>query len=78
MSITQILEELPTLTLEEREEIRQRLAEIDGERWLDGDDPLTEEEKALIEARLESHERHPETAIPWKEFKARLSRRLEQ
>jgi putative addiction module component (TIGR02574 family) len=78
MSKAEILEELPTLTPEERDEIRLKLAEIDGDRWLDDDDPLTDEEKALIEARISAHERNPETAIPWKEFKERLNRRLGQ
>jgi len=78
MSKVDILEELPKLTPEERDEIRLRLAELDGDRWLDEDDPLTNDEKALIEARIEAHERNPATAIPWDEFKARLSRRLGQ
>jgi putative addiction module component (TIGR02574 family) len=76
MSKTEILEELPKLTPEDRDEIRLKLAEIDGDRWFDGDDPLTDEQKALIESRIEEHERNPETAIPWDEFKARLNRRL--
>jgi len=77
MSKTEILEELPKVTPEERYEIRLKLAEID-DRWLDDDDPLTGEEKALIEARIELHERNPGTAIPWEEFKARLRQRLAQ
>ena len=52
MSKTDILEELPKLTLEERHEIRLKLAELDGDGWLDDDDPLTDDEKALLEARL--------------------------
>ena len=76
MSKTEILEELPKLTSAERHEIRLKLAELDGEDWLDDDDPLTDEEKALIESRIEAHEKNPETAIPWDEVKARLNRRL--
>ena len=49
MSKTEILEELPKLTSEERHEIRLKLAELDGDGWVDDDDPLTEEQKALIE-----------------------------
>ena len=52
MSKTEILEELPKLTPEDRYEIRLKLAELDGDGWLDDDDPLTDEEKALLEARL--------------------------
>ena len=76
MSKTEILEELPKLTAEERYEIRLKLAELDGDGWLDDDDPLTDEQKALIESRIEAHEKNPEAAVPWEEFKARLNRRL--
>ena len=50
MSKTEMLEQLPQLTPEERFEIRVKLAELDGDRWLDEDDPLTEEQKALLDA----------------------------
>jgi hypothetical protein len=76
MSKTEILEELPKLTSAERYEIRLRLAELDGDDWLDDEDPLTAEQKALIDSRIEAHEKNPETSIPWEEVKARLNRRL--
>ena len=76
MSKTEILEELPKLTSAERYEIRLKLAELDGDDWLDDDDPLTDEEKALLESRIEAHEKNPEAAIPWDEVKARINRRL--
>jgi putative addiction module component (TIGR02574 family) len=76
MSKTEILEELPKLTSAERYEIRLKLAELEGDDWLDDDDPLTDDEKELIESRIEAHEKNPETAIPWEEIKARLNRRL--
>ena len=76
MSKTEILEELPKLTSEERHEIRLKLAELDGDGWLDDDDPLTDEEKALIEARLVAYEKDPDAGSSWEEFKARLNRRL--
>ena len=78
MSKTEILEELPKLTSQERYEIRLKLAELDGDDWLDDDDPLTDKEKALIESRIEAHEKSPETAVPWEEVKARLDRRLDE
>lgn len=78
MSKTEILEELPKLTSEERYEIRLKLAELDGDDWLDDDDPLTDKEKALIESRIQAHESNPETAVPWEEVKARLNRRLDE
>jgi hypothetical protein len=41
MSKTEILEELPKLTKTERQEIRLRLAELDGDDWLDDEELLT-------------------------------------
>ena len=76
MSKTEILEELPKLTKEERFEIRLKLAELDGDAWLDDDDPLTDEQKALLEARLAEIERHPDRSIPWNEVKLRLEERF--
>ena len=56
MSKTEILEELPRLTPEDRYEIRVKLAELDGDRWLDDDDPLTDEQKALLDAPRGFHQ----------------------
>jgi len=76
MSKAEILAEISRLTKEERYEIRVKLAEMDSDGWLEEDDPLTDAEKALIEARLEAHEKNPDSAIPLEEFNARLRRRL--
>jgi len=76
MSKAEILTELTKLTLAERDEIRLKLAELDGQEWLDADDPLTDADKALIESRIEAHDKNPETAIPWQQFDAQLKRRL--
>jgi len=76
MSKAEILAEIPKLTPEEREEIYLKIVELDSDEWLDADDPLTDEQKALIETRIEAHEKNPQSAIPWEEFNARLKRRL--
>jgi putative addiction module component (TIGR02574 family) len=76
MSKSEILSELPRLTREERYEIRVKLAEMDSDEWLDEDAPLSVEDKALIEARMEAHEKNPGTALSWEDFDARLRRRL--
>ena len=76
MSKTEILQELPKLTPQEQQEIRLKLAELDGDPWLDSDDPLTDQEKALLEARLAEIEKHPEKSIPWDEAKKRLDARF--
>jgi Putative addiction module component len=52
-----------------------KLAELDGDAWLDDDDPLTDEQKALSEARLADMEEHPGKSIPW-EAKRRLEERF--
>ena len=72
MSKAEILQELPKLTKEERFEIRVRLAEMDGDGWLDEDAPLTDAEKQLIDERLAEHETDPRTAISFEEFKTQL------
>jgi hypothetical protein len=72
MSKNEILENLPKLTSEERYEIRLKLAELDGGGWLDDDDPLSDEEKALLNARLVDMEQHPERSIPWDEARRRI------
>ena len=55
MSKAEIVEELARLTPSEREEVRLKLAELDGRDWLDENDPLSADEKALIETRIEAH-----------------------
>jgi putative addiction module component (TIGR02574 family) len=34
--------------------------------------PLTEEQRQLIDRRLEEHRLDPDSAIPWEEVKARI------
>jgi hypothetical protein len=60
MSKAEIFAVLPKLSPAEREEIRLKLAELDGNDWLDEDDPLTNSDKTLIEARIEAHEKNPQ------------------
>ena len=35
-----------------------------GDRWFDDDDPLTDEQKALLDARLADMEQNPNASIP--------------
>jgi len=76
MSKIEILAELPKLSKAERFEIRDRLAEMDSSGWLDGDDPLSDEAKVLLEARLDEMEKQPENSMPWKDAEARLKARF--
>jgi putative addiction module component (TIGR02574 family) len=77
MSKTEILTELPKLTPEERQEVRERLAEIDGTDWLD-DGQLTDDEKSLLDSRLDECERNPSSFIPWDDAKARINAHLKK
>lgn len=77
MSKAEILTELPKLTPEERQEVRQRLAEIDGTDWLD-DGELTDDEKTMIDVRLDECERHPNSFVPWDEARARINASLKK
>ena len=71
MSKVEIINELPTLPPEERQEVRELLTELDGEDWLD-DGELTDEEKRLIDSRLDDCNRNPDAFISWDEAKARI------
>jgi hypothetical protein len=55
---------LPRLTKRDREVIRLKFAELDGDGWADADDLLPDADKALIETRIEAHERDPATSVP--------------
>ena len=74
MSKVEILEELPRLTTEERKEILLKLAELDGDSWLDTDEPLTDAEKAVLDARLAEND--PDAGSSWAEVEARIRARL--
>lgn len=76
MSKTEILEELPKLTSDERREIRLKLAELDGDDWFDADDPLTDAERALLEARLAAYAKDPDAGSSWEEVESRIRARL--
>ena len=76
MSKVDILTELPKLTPAERQEVRLKLARLDGEEWLDANDPLTNVEKALLDARLAAYEKDPDAGSSWEEVEARIRTRL--
>jgi putative addiction module component (TIGR02574 family) len=75
MSKTEILNELPRLKAGDRHEILDRLLELEGEGWLDGSD-LSDEERQLIESRLEAHRRNPDAVVPWEDVEAKLIARF--
>jgi putative addiction module component (TIGR02574 family) len=78
MSKAEILAELPKLTPAERQEVRLKLARLDGEEWLNTSEPLTEAEKALLDARLAAYEKDPNVGSSWEEVEARIRARLQK
>ncbi len=78
MSKSEILAELPKLAPEERAEVRAKLAELDGDGWLDAGDPLTSAEKTLLNARLAAYEKDPDAGSSWEEVESRIRARLKQ
>jgi putative addiction module component (TIGR02574 family) len=71
MSKAEILEELPKLTAEERAEIQARLDELSDPGRLE-DGGLTDEEKHLIDSRLDECERSPASFVAWEQGKAQI------
>lgn len=74
MSFQELLAELPSLTGEQRQALRVRLSELEGDGWID-DGELSPEEKRVIEERLAEHERNPDAAISWEVAEAKLRAR---
>ena len=73
MSKADILQELPKLRPEDRQEILFRIGELEERDLLNGTGP-TAEEKALLDRELEEYRRNPEAGSGWEEVEARLNR----
>ncbi len=69
MSFTDVLQELPALTVSERQLLVRRALELD-------DTGLSAEEEAIIERRLAEHRLNPGTAVTLGEMKSRLRARF--
>jgi hypothetical protein len=66
MSKSEILAEIPNLKAEERQQIYQRLCELQEQDVLNGTGP-SEEEKKLLDAALAEYEKDREKGRPWRE-----------
>lgn len=53
-----------------------KLAELDAYDWIDDDDPLTAEEKALLDARLAAYANDLDAGSSWEEVETRIRARL--
>jgi hypothetical protein len=65
MSFAQVLEELPTLTVQQRQELVRRALELE-------EPPLSDAEEALVEIRLAGHRQNPASSVSSDEMKRRL------
>lgn len=71
MSLSQVLEELPDFTLEERQLLIRRVIELD-------DPPLSEAEETIVESRLGAHRLDPTSSLPLEVIKERLRSRTKK
>lgn len=74
MSNAEILAELPKLRAEERQQIYQRLCELQEQDLLRGVAP-SEEEKRLLDAALAEYEKDQDRGRAWREVLADLRAR---
>jgi hypothetical protein len=65
MSFSEVLAELPALSVAERQAVIRRALELD-------DSELSSEEQALIEPRLADHRKNPASGLKLDEMKQRL------
>jgi uncharacterized protein Smg (DUF494 family) len=68
MSFTEVIQELPALTFEQRQLLIRRAMELD-------DPPLSEADESLVESRLSELRDSPGAAVSLDEMKARLRSR---
>ena len=69
MSFTEVLAELPALTVAERQLLIRRALDLD-------DPALSPEDEAVVEQRLAEHHQNPSTAVSLEEMKTRLRSRF--
>jgi putative addiction module component (TIGR02574 family) len=65
MSFDQVLEELSSLTFEQRQLLVRTAIELD-------DPVLSKADEALVESRLAEHHADPDTSVPLEEMNRRL------
>ncbi|MGA2657482.1 MAG: hypothetical protein ABSH34_08160 [Verrucomicrobiota bacterium] len=68
MSFSEVLAELPGLTVSERQMLVRRVLELD-------ESALSGEDEAVVEERLADHRRNPASAVPLHEMKTRVRSR---
>jgi len=71
MNKAEILQELPKLRSDERQDIFARLCELEERDLLNGVGP-TAEEKTLLDREWEDYRKAPDAGSSWEEVEARL------
>lgn len=71
MSFNEVLAELPSLSVDQRQLLVRRALELD-------DAALSAEDEALVEERLAEHRRNPHSSVSLDEMNARLRSRFNQ
>jgi hypothetical protein len=67
MSFAEVLQELPALTVQQRQLVIRRALELEA--------PLSDAEAALVDSRLAGHQQNPASSVPLDEMKRRLRSR---
>lgn len=65
MSFAELLEELPALTVRQRQMVIRRAIELE-------EPPLSDAGETLVETRLAAHRLNPASSVPLEEMKRRL------
>ena len=73
--MTEILDELPRLKVEELAAVQAKLDELAGEVWLDGGE-LTDADKMALDAALADYQKNPDAGSSWAEVETRIRARL--
>lgn len=68
MSFAELLDELPALTVQQRQLVIRRALELE-------EPSLSVREEALVESRLTGHHQNPGSSVPLEEMKRRLRSR---
>ncbi len=69
MSFTEVLAELPALTVSERQLLIRRALDLD-------EPALSGQDEELVERRLKDYRKNPDSAVPLEEMKTRLRSRF--
>jgi hypothetical protein len=71
MSFAEVLDQLPKLSVGQRQLLLRRVLDLD-------EPPLSPADEKLVDARLAAHRREPASAVPLEQMEARLRSRRPQ